>query len=371
MKTFQLVPGVTEYARFSEFAKEAALTDRDLILTKESIYQSVIEKLGLGCRILFRERFGKGEPTDRMVDAILEELEGKPFERVVAVGGGTIIDIAKVLAVARAGERTDDLYDRMDTLTKAHPLIIVPATCGTGSEVTNISIINRTARGVKMGLVSPAMFADQAVLIPELLNTLPYRVFATSSIDAAVHAVESYLSPNACPLSELFSEKALTLILTGWRRSAGGGDAWKQDAAAFLRASCYAGIAFGYAGCAAVHALSYALGGAHHVAHGEANHVMLEPVLRAYAEKQPHGKLSRLAALMAPVLDDPEEEALAAFYALVDRVLERKPMRAYGVTEAELPAYADSVLEAQQRLLRNNYVPLSREEILQIYRNAF
>ena len=111
--------------------------------------------------------------------------------------------------------------------------------------MTNISIINRTTKGVKVGLVSPTMFADEAVLIPAMLNSLPYPVFATSSIDAMVHAVESYLSPNACALSELFSEKALHLILSCWKDAVqkGGKDAWKEHALEFLRASNYAGIA--------------------------------------------------------------------------------------------------------------------------------
>ncbi len=152
-----------------------------------------------------------------MVDAILDDLRGKEFDRIIAVGGGTVIDIAKVLTVAKATDRVDDLYDRMANLEKEHELIIVPTTCGTGSEVTNISIINRTTKGVKVGLVSPAMFADEAALVPVMLLSLPYPVFATSSIDAMVHAVESYLSPNACALSELFSEKALHLILSCWK----------------------------------------------------------------------------------------------------------------------------------------------------------
>ena len=100
-----------------------------------------------------------------------------------------------------------------------------------------------------------------------MLSSLPYGVFATSSIDAMIHAVESYLSPNACALSELFSERALSLILKGWKDAVASGskDGWKAYAAEFLRASNYAGIAFGHAGCAAVHALSYPLGGVHHI----------------------------------------------------------------------------------------------------------
>ena len=373
MKAFQIVPSVAEYAEFSDFAKDAALGSKDLILTNEYIYNPVIESLNLVCQTLFQEKYGAGEPTDVMVDLILGELRGMEYDRIIAVGGGTIIDIAKVLAVAENTDKVDDLYDKMGSLHKVHPLIIVPTTCGTGSEVTNISIINRTTKGVKQGIVSPAMFADQAALIPGMLASLPYGVYATSSIDAMIHAVESYLSPNACPLSEVFSEQALSLILPCWKAAADSGekDGWKKYKAEFLRASNYAGIAFGHAGCAAVHALSYPLGGVHHVAHGESNQVMFAPVMKKYIEKQPVGKINRLEALLAKLLGCDEKTALQELYALMDRVLERKPMRAYGVTEDELPKYADSVIETQQRLLGNNYVPLTRDEILAIYESAF
>lgn len=373
MKAFALIPSVAEYAEFADFAKEAGLGAKDLILTNEYIYEPVIAKLGLGCQTLFQEKFGAGEPTDVMVDAILDELRSKEYDRIIAVGGGTIIDIAKVLAVAKSEDKVDDLYERMASLTKIHPLVIVPTTCGTGSEVTNISIINRTTKGVKQGIVSPAMFANEAALIPGMLMSLPYGVFATSSIDAMIHAVESYLSPNACPLSEMFSEQALALILPCWKRAADAGekDAWKKEAAEFLRASNYAGIAFGHAGCAAVHALSYPLGGTHHVAHGESNQVMFAPVIKKYTAKQPVGKINKLEALIAPMLGCAPENALEELYALMDRILVRKPMREYGVTEDELPKYADSVIETQQRLLGNNYVPLTRDEIFEIYQSAY
>ncbi len=373
MNAFRIVPSVAEYAEFCGFAKEAALGEKDLILTNEYIYQPAISALNLGCQTLFQEQYGAGEPTDVMVDAILSALAGKEYERLVAVGGGTIIDIAKVLAVAKRGERVDDLYAHMGTLEKVHPLLIVPTTCGTGSEVTNISIINRTTKGVKQGIVSPAMFADQAVLIPGMLASLPYGVYATSSIDAMIHAVESYLSPDACPLSELFSEKALELILPCWKAAADSGekDGWKPYAAEFLRASNYAGIAFGHAGCAAVHALSYPLGGVHHVAHGESNQVMFAPVLQKYLEKHPTGKINRLETLLSKLLGCAETAAIPALYSLMDRVLPRRPMREYGVTEDELPRYADSVIETQQRLLGHNYVPLTRDEILAIYKCAY
>lgn len=373
MKAFHLIPSVAEYAEFSDFAAEAQLGTDDLILTNEYIYEPAISAQKLGCHTLFQEKYGAGEPTDVMVDAILDELRGKKYNRIIAVGGGTIIDIAKVLAVASPVDRVDNLYDRMpDGLKKLHPLIIVPTTCGTGSEVTNISIINRTTKGVKQGIVSPSMFADEAALIPGMLKSLPFGVFATSSIDAMIHAVESYLSPNACAISELFSERALSLILHGWQAAAAGSkDSWKAHAASFLRASNFAGIAFGHAGCAAVHALSYPLGSVHHIPHGQANQLMFADVMRKYQEKQPIGKLNQLEAILAEDLDVKPAAALEALYTLMDAILRKDPLREHGVTADELPIYAKNVLATQQRLLGNNYVPLNEQDILDIYHHAF
>lgn len=372
LKPFQLIPSVAEYRDFAAFAEENQLGADDLIVTNEYIYHPAISELGLSCQTLFQEHYGTGEPTDQMVNAILDKLRDRHYTRIIAVGGGTVLDIAKVLCVARKNDTVDVLYTNMKALKKVHGLILVPTTCGTGSEVTNISIINRTALGVKQGLVSAEMYAEQAALIPSMLESLPYGVFATSSIDAMIHAVESLLSPNACPLSELFSTQALRLLLPCWMRAATGTqNSWRQDAASYLRASNYAGIAFGYAGCAAVHALSYPLGSVHHVAHGESNQVMFAAVLQLYERKQPGGKMKELKALLGDCLCCDAKAALIELYALMDRILLRKPMHAYGVTRKELPDYADSVVQTQQRLLKNNYVTLSRDEILEIYESAF
>lgn len=373
MKAFQLIPSIAEYADFGTLAGELKLGPADLILTNEYIYNPTIASLDLGCHTCFQEKYGAGEPTDVMVDAILDDLRGKEYDRIIAVGGGTVIDIAKVLTVARPEDRVDDLYDRMADLKKEHPLIIVPTTCGTGSEVTNISIINRTTKGVKVGLVSPAMFADEAALVPSLLQSLPYPVFATSSIDAMVHAVESYLSPNACAISELFSEKALQLILRGWKDAVASGtqDGWKTHAMDFLRASNFAGIAFGHAGCAAVHAMAYPLGGVHHIPHGQANQLMFADVMRKYQEKKPIGKLGQLEEILSKELEVEPVFALEKLYALMDEVLQKDPLRAHGVTAEELPDFARNVIETQQRLLGNNYVELTEDDILSIYRAAF
>lgn len=391
MQPFRIGVGIRIFSDVKSFAEECALSGEDLILTNQYIYEPVFSSLDLPCQVLFQEKYGAGEPTDDMVNAILDTVRGmKKISRIIAVGGGTVIDIAKVLAAAGPEDRMDDLYDRAPDLEKKHDLIIIPTTCGTGSEMTNISIVSRVSRQVKQGLVSPAMYADEAVLITELLSTLPYPVFATSSIDAMIHAVESYLSPNACPMSELFSEKALEMILRGWMDAVGVtsgeelakeaapkpdaaavGERWKTHAADFLLASNYAGIAFGYAGCAAVHALSYPVGSVHHVPHGQSNQLLFEDVMRRYQEKKPVGKINRLEEILGKIFGVDPVFSMPRLYRLLDLVYPRDGLRNHGVTEDELPVYAKNVLKTQQRLLKNNYTELTEEDILGIYRRAF
>lgn len=373
MKAFQIATGIRLFDSVDACVDALTPAADDLILTNEYIYEPLLGTYGLSCRTVFLERYGTGEPTDEMVDAVLDDLEDSHYARIIAIGGGTIIDVAKVLAVADKQQRMDDLYDTMPDLKKRHPLILLPTTCGTGSEVTNISVISRVKKGVKQGLVSPAMYADEAVLVTQALMTLPYPVFATSSIDAMIHAVESFLSPNACPMSELFSEKALRMIVSSWKKmlAEGGGDAWRRYAQEFLLASDYAGIAFGYAGCAAVHALSYPVGSTHHVTHGQSNQMLFADVMMKYQQKKPIGKLNLLEEILAQELSTKEVFALKALYDLMDAVFPKDRLSAHGMTSDEIGMFSKNVLETQQRLLNNNYVELSYDDIVEIYTKAF
>lgn len=363
-------PSLFKFKTCRDFAKAFELKEGDLILTNEYIFNPYFGNLGLNVETIFQEQYGAGEPTDVMVDAIIEDAKKKGCKRIIAVGGGTIIDIAKVLAISD-GESVDELYD-LPVTEKKHPLIIIPTTCGTGSEVTNISIINRTRLGVKMGLTGEALFADSAVLIPELLEGLPFPVFAASSIDALVHAVESSLSPKATPYTKLFGYKAIEMILTGFQKIAKDGkDALKGLLEEFLIASNYAGLAFGTAGCAAVHALSYPLGGAYHVPHGESNYAMFTGVLKNYMEIRKDGEIEVLNSYMADLLGCGVEVVYEKLEELLDQLLPKKALHEYGVTEDELEIFTKSVMETQGRLMGNNFVPLDEQRVLKIYRELY
>ena len=382
MTGFSIPTDILEFDRFSQFVSQEKVNKDDLIITSERTYKHFIEPMKLDAQVIYREKYGKGEPTDEMVDAILSDLKTKTFERVIAIGGGTIIDISKVIAVSKADDCVDDLYDCSEKLKKNHPLIIIPTTCGTGSEVTNISVINRVRKGVKMGLASEAMYADKAVLIMEMLDSLPYKIFATSSIDAMVHSVESFLSPNGCSTSYMFSKEALKKIIIAWKKTMDCGNKseanemytnenWKKYAADFLIASNWAGIGFGYAGCAAVHACAYPLGSVYHIPHGQSNQLMFEAVMRKYKEIQPCGRINELESIIADCLGTKVDEAMEALYSLMNKILQCKPLHEFGVKEDDLTVFAANVIKTQQRLLKNNYVQLTEEQILEIYKVAF
>ena len=366
-----LRPTLSSFQNCSEFVEAFQLDEHDLILSNQYIFEPYFGQMDLKVHTIYQEQYGAGEPTDIMVDAILADAAKTGCRRVIAIGGGTVIDIAKVLAVSD-GEGVDQLYDAAPNLVKKKELIIIPTTCGTGSEMTNISIMNRTRLGTKLGLVAPAMYADHAVLIPELLEKLPFGVFATSSIDALVHAVESSLSPKATPYTKLFGYKAIEMIIRGYQVIARDGrDARIPLSEDFLVASNYAGIAFGTAGCAAVHATSYPLGGKYHVAHGESNYAMFTGVLKNYMEIKQDGEIAVMNRYLAELLGCGTEEVYDKLEELLNQLLPKKSLREYGVTEEDLPVFAHSVVTEQGRLMANNFVPLDEARVLKIYKELY
>lgn len=370
---FTVKSNIHQFETFGQFAEGFGLGEKDLVITQSFIYEPYMEKLGLKCHFVMQERYGLGEPSDEMIQQMMNDLDGYQFDRIVAVGGGTVIDIAKIFVLGILKNVTD-AFERKIPIVKQKRLVIVPTTCGTGSEVTNISIAELKQRHTKLGLADNAILADDAVLIPELLTSLPFKPYAFSAIDALIHATESYLSPKANDYTRLFSVEAIRLILPIFKGIAEKGPDYRlAHLEPMLRASNYAGIAFGNAGCAAVHALSYPLGGNYHVPHGESNYQFFTHILNIYAKKNGNGAISDLNALYATLLGCAADPAV--LYPELDKVLScmvaKRPLHEYGMKAEECESFADSVLATQQRLLGNNYVPLSREEIVDVYKQLF
>ena len=303
MKQLSIKPELHMFDTCEEFINKFQIGKEDLVITSEHTYVSYFEKYNLHTNVIFIRKYGSGEPSDEMVEAIYNDTKHISYKRVIAIGGGSVLDVSKIFALKTISPVVD-LFDHKLEFIKNKDLILIPTTCGTGSEVTNISILELKSRHTKLGLAVDELYADYAVLIPELLEDLPFKFFATSSIDALIHAIESSVSPKATSYTEMFSYKAIEMILKGYQEIANHGpEARIPLLKNFLLASNYAGIAFGNAGCGAVHAMSYPLGANYHVPHGEANYQIFVEVFKTYYRLNPTGKILKLNKFLAEILD--------------------------------------------------------------------
>ena len=370
MRQLLLWPQLHQFSKCIDFAKEFKIGKGDLIITNEYIYKPFFGELNLGADTLFQEKYGSGEPSDEMVDAMCRDIKGN-HKRIIAIGGGTIIDIAKIFALKNVMPAID-LFDRKLEIVKDKELVLVPTTCGTGSEVTNIAILALKSRETKLGLSADEMYADDAVLIPELLNGLPFPFFAASSIDALIHACESVLSPKATAVTDLFGYKAIEIIVSGYKEIAKNGEKARLPLLGdFLQASCYAGIAFSNAGVGAVHAMSYPLGGKYHVPHGEANYALFVNIFKHYVAISNDGAIAKLNKHLASLLECGINDVYKKLEELLSHIMPLKPLRDYGVTKEDVKSFTVNVIEQQGRLTANNFVPLSAGEVEAIYTELY
>lgn len=374
MKQFQIKPVIQCFSSFAEFTEQVSFAPEDCVFTVRHLHEKWLKPLKVPSSILLFEDYGTGEPTDEMIDRILADFRKLNCKRVIAVGGGSVLDIAKFLALKETSGTALDLFEGKTQLIKDKELILVPTTCGTGSEMTCISIAGIPSKGTKKGLAAEPLFADKAALIPELLYSLPRQVMVTSSLDAMAHAMESFVAPRAHAYSEMFSIESIRLLLKSYQTLlSNDDDSVVQDVAEdLMKASNYAGIAFGNVGVGAVHALAYPLGEKYHVFHGEACARFFSAVFQVYRTKKPDGKTQSLTLLLAQVLDCSEDQdPWEAMDELLNQLLPAKPLREYGMTEADIELFTDSVVREQQRLLVNNYVELSRDEIRDIFKRLW
>lgn len=371
MRQLIVKPQIYKFNLCTEFVEAFPLTEKDLVLTNEYIYQPYFGTLNLPCKVVYQENYGLGEPSDEMIDKIFNEIKYMDFNRVIAIGGGSVIDIAKLFVIKNA-KNTLELFDKTIPMIKDKELIIIPTTCGTGSEATNISIAEIKSKGTKMGLAIDELYADYAIIIPEMVKTLPYKFFVTSSIDALIHAVESFVSPKSNCYTELFSLKAIEIIIKNYIQVIEKGEEYREELIEeFLIASNYAGIAFANTGVGAVHALSYPVGGTYHVPHGEVNYQFFVEVFKTYNRLNPNGKITKLNNIIAELIGTNVENVYDELEKLLNNLLPKKALKEYGMKEEEIEEFTSSVLEKQQRLLANNYTELSRDEIKGIFARLF
>jgi alcohol dehydrogenase len=364
--------GLAAHCRDLEAGRVLMITDPGLVsIGLIAPVQKALVDAGIAVTLFAEVR---EDPPESVVEAAAGAGREAGIEGVIAVGGGSSMDVAKVVAALLAGDQAlADMYG-VDQLAGGRlPLILVPTTAGTGSEVTPVAVIT-TGETTKAGVSSAKLLPDVAVLDADLTLGLPPRVTAMTGVDAMVHAIEAYTSKiRKNPISDNLACSALTLLGGNIRTAVHQGQQ-REARAAMLLGAMQAGQAFANAPVAAVHALAYPLGGHFHIPHGLSNSLVLPSVLRfnlpaaapLYAE---------LAELVIPrrVAGGDEARALALIDALETLIAELAlpaTLQEAGVGEGSLEILArDAML--QQRLLVNNPREVAYDDALAIYRAAW
>ena len=317
----------------------------------------------------------EADPPEAVVHAACDAARAADAGLVIGLGGGSSMDAAKLVALLVPGhQQLSEAYGVGNAVGPRLPLVLVPTTAGTGSEVTPISIIT-TGKSEKMGVVSPVILPDIALLDPGLTMSVPPHVTAATGIDAMVHAIEAYASASANnnPISRQLALQALGLLGGAVERAVHDGSD-RQARADMLLGAMLAGQAFANSPVAAVHALAYPIGGHFKIPHGLSNALVLAHVLRFNAVVAP-APYAEMAPYVFPAVSQMEpQEAAAAFAeemaALAERCGLEARLRDVGIPQDALDLLARDAMN-QTRLLVNNPRPVEQSDARAIYQAAW
>ena len=314
------------------------------------------------------------DPRLEVVRQCAELGRKEGVEALIGYGGGSSLDIAKVAAVLLTNEGDLTQFFGIDLIPNPGlPVILIPTTAGTGSEVTPIAILSDTREKLKKGIVSPYLFPEVALLDPQLTVGLPPLVTALTGLDALIHAIEAYTSVNAFDLTDHLAFRALELLYDNIRTAYARGEDLEARSK-MLEGSLLAGIAFANAGVTAVHAFAYPLGGEFHLAHGLANSVMLPHVMRfnLLGNLPKFADIGSALGLDTEHLTDKEAalEALEAVEDLMEDLTIPRRLRDLNIPQEAIPSLAEGVMKVT-RLLANNPRRITLEDARRIYEEAW
>lgn len=356
----------------SELGARSALIVTDKGIEAAGLLQSSLSSLkAKNIRVdLFTEVLA--DPPEDVVMKAVRIAQESGAQCVIGLGGGSSMDVAKLVALLGKGqEKLDDIYGVGFAKGPRLPLILVPTTAGTGSEVTQISIVT-TRSGEKKGVVAPVLLPDYAILDAELTLKCPPHVTAATGVDAMVHAIEAYTSRHAKnPISDALARDALRL-LSGSIRTACTNGADRTARQDMLLGAMLAGMAFANAPVAAVHALAYPIGARFHVAHGLSNALVLPHVLR-FNTPAAVSHYAELSAILAPKATGSDEARAVALVETLSGLtaelgLETR-LTQVGIAQNDLKALAEDAMK-QTRLLVNNPRDVTYDDALAIYQEA-
>ncbi len=334
----------------------------------------ILEKILAKDQITFA-RFDQVEADPPMEQAaqVVEKFKASGAQAIIGIGGGSSLDIAKIVSVMVTNNMpVTEMFGSELVKKPGVPLILIPTTAGTGSEVTPIVILSDNKEKLKKGVVSSYLYPACALLDPELTLGLPPAITAATGMDALIHALEAYTSVNATPISDTLAIEAIRTIYGSIRTAFSNGQNIEARSA-MLRGSMLAGMAFANAGVTAVHAFAYPIGSEFHIPHGIANTIMLIPVMQFNCI----GNLDRFARLPEFMGSNTQgmskrkaaDVAVQALIELAEDLRVPRHLRDFGVREEHIPELAEGVLKVT-RLLANNPRRLELEDAKAIYRAA-
>jgi alcohol dehydrogenase class IV len=312
------------------------------------------------------------DPPEAVILSGIEAAKQQCADCIVGFGGGSSMDVAKLIALLAKNEQTlAEVYGVNAAKGQRLPLVLIPTTAGTGSEVTAIAIVT-TGENEKKGVVSPLLLPDIALLDAELTIGLPSHVTAATGIDAMVHAIEAFTSKRLKnPISDSLAKDALRLLSSNIHTACQHGDNI-QARENMLLGSCLAGMAFANAPVGGVHALAYPVGARFHVPHGLSNSLMLNAVLRFNLRDAEH-LYAELADVVFPAAAGaPKIRALSLLNYLKDLAGElgiAKSLREVGISEDDIAQLAEDAMK-QSRLLINNPREIHLADAIALYKEA-
>ncbi len=310
------------------------------------------------------------EPTCDQVQEVVEQFKRSGSDFIIAVGGGSVIDTAKlasVLVTDRYGVR--DLLENPALASKCVKTLMIPTTAGTGAEATPNSIVSVPEKELKVGIVNEDMISDYVILDAEMIKKLPRSIAAATGVDALAHAIECFTSKKANPFSDLYALEALDLIMNHIEQACDNPDAMEAKNKMLL-AAFYAGVAITASGTTAVHALSYPLGGKYHIPHGISNAIMLKPVMtfnEPYCQNLFARAYERVAKNQtAKTVEEKSAWMLNRMSEIVKNLDIPTSLKDYGVPKEDLEILVESGMNVR-RLLVNNIREVTEEDARNLY----
>lgn len=310
------------------------------------------------------------EPSYQDVERVVKETENFRGDLIIAIGGGSVMDTAKLCSVLKDAEYTvKDLLDDPAIAKKQIKTVMIPTTCGTGAEATCNAIVAVPEEQSKKGIVNDNMIPDYVLLDAQMIRRLPRSIVAATGVDALAHVVECYTSKKATPFSDTYAMEGAKLLFHNIRAAFAEQDNMEAKNSMLLGAF-YGGVAITGSGTTAVHALSYPLGGRYHIAHGVSNAILFAHVME-FNKDACSRRLASLCDGVFPELAGRTEEEKAQY--MIDQIADivkateiPTDLSTFGVKMEDLDFLVDAG-SRQQRLLVNNMKELSLDDIRNIY----